>query len=92
MTYSSVFQGLGNPGSRNADPAGQFSPVLDCSIIQETPPFGDYLAGAKTDAVRGFAAVEVGEAGEVGFEAKSVGSLGHRTGEPRLALLSYLDS
>ena len=92
VSYSSVLQGLGNASTGDSDPAGQLSAVLDRPVIQETLLFRNYLGIAEVDTESGFAAVEVSEAGEVRFEANLDGSMEDPTGEPRVALLSYLGS
>ena len=45
-------------------------------------PFGDDRLRAAPNPVIRFAAVELDQAGEVAFEAKPKGSLGHQRGEP----------
>ncbi len=58
--YSGVRQGPGNSGSGDTDAPGQFGPVLDYPVIQQTPPFGDDLVGAAFDAVVGLTMAEMG--------------------------------
>ena len=55
---------------------------FDYPVVQEVLPFSDNIFGTAFEAEICFTSVELGQAGEVAFEAKPKGFLGHRSEEP----------